>query len=387
MSSAKITKSLVDRQEPGTIIWDSVVKGFGSRRQREGVYYILRYRFDRAQRQVSIGRHGSPWTVEKARREAQRLLGQAIDGSDPSGPSSAELFGVEVERYLERKRPTMKPRSYEEVSRHLLVHAKPLHPRRLSEIDRRAIAIRLAEIETASGPVARNLVRSSLSAFFSFCIREGLLDLNPVAGTGKAETNGSRSRVLTPKEIAKIWTTMVAGQHVHFVDAVRLLLLTGQRRNEIGGLMWSEVDFESRCLRLGEARTKNRREHIVPLAKPAIEILRRCWLEATPAGRSNNDGPSNNTRVFRSFSWSTEKARLDRGLKIEPPWRIHDLRRTVATSLGDLGIAAPHIVETILNHVSGHRAGVAGVYQRAKYETECRAALEAWGEWIEANAR
>ncbi len=183
--------------------------------------------------------------------------------------------------------------------------------------------------------------------------------------------------MLTPKEIAKLWTTVVVGQHVDFIDAVRLLLLTGQRREEISGLRWSEVDFDAKLLRLPPERTKNKREHLVPLSEPALEILRIQACQVDAKDRSND------ARVFRSFGWWREKARLDAGLNI-PAWHVHDIRRTVATMLGELGLAPPHIVETILNHVSGYRAGVAGVYQRAKYENECRAALDKWGKWVEA---
>jgi integrase len=146
----------------------------------------------------------------------------------------------------------MKPRSYVEISRHLLAHGKPLHRLKLHEVSRRTIAELLAKVEQGSGPVARNRVRASLSAFFAWAIREGLCELNPVSGTGMADEK-TRERVLSPKEIAKIWSALQGT----YGDVVRLLLLTGQRRDEIGGLMWSEVDFDSKLLRLGAARTKN----------------------------------------------------------------------------------------------------------------------------------
>jgi integrase len=377
MPTAKLTKTVVDRQEPGTVIWDNAVSGFGSRRQRDGIFYILRYRFAGVQRQISIGRHGSPWTVDQARREAQKILGVIVGGSDPlEKQSSAEVFGSAVEQYLERKRGSLRPNSFSAIQHHLVEHGKFFHAKKLGDIDRRAIAIRLAEIETGSGPVARNRVRSSLSAFFAWCIKEGLLETNPVTGTGKVDEGGSRERVLTKEEIAKLWSTLAAGLHVDFLDAIYLLLLTGQRRNEIGQLMWSEVDFDNKLIRLPPERTKNRREHVVPLSDRAIEILRIKFV----------DCGGENGRVFRRFDWAREKARFDAALKIAP-WRIHDVRRSVATWLGELGFAAPHVIETILNHVSGHRAGVAGVYNRARYEKECRDALDRWGQWIVENGK
>src|SRR5262249_12895226 len=154
----KITKTAIDRLQPSELIWDAdhreVVKGFGARRQRDGVFYCLRYRLNGVQYYKSIGRHGSPWTPDLARAKAKKMLGEVASGNHPTEDHAkvreAETFSAEVRRYLERRREGMKPRAYAEVERHLLVHAKPLHRSRLSEIDRRAIALRLAEIETAS---------------------------------------------------------------------------------------------------------------------------------------------------------------------------------------------------------------------------------------------
>jgi integrase len=308
--------------------------------------------------------------VELARKEAQRLLGQLVDGCDPKG-TNGSLFGAGVEHYLDRA--MLKPRSMVEARRHLLVHAKPFHALKLAQIDRRAIAMRLAEIEQASGPAARNRVRATLSAFFNFCVREGFCDANPVAGTGRAD-ECSRDRVLTKEEIAKVYSTEAAGLHIVFLDVVRLLLLTGQRREEIAGLRWTECDFEAKVIRLPPSRTKNGREHIIPLSDPAMEILRQTF------GYRDYD---RNGRVFPSFCWSREKARFDAVLGIAP-WRVHDLRRSVATWLNELGFATPWVTEAVLNHQSGHKAAVAGIYNRARYEKETRAALERWAAWLEA---
>src|SRR5260370_27845695 len=174
----KVTKTAVERLGVGQLLWDQSLNGFGARRQRRHVFYLLRYRLNGRQRFITIGRHGSPWTPDTARTEARRLLGLVAARNDPAKERirPAETLGAEIERYLDRKRASLKPRSIDGVQRHLLIQSKPLHRLRLAEIDRRTIALRLAEIETASGPVARNRVRSSLSAFFTFAIREGLLE-------------------------------------------------------------------------------------------------------------------------------------------------------------------------------------------------------------------
>ena len=366
----KITKTVVERLEPGgEWLWDTVVKGFGARRQRGDVFYYLRYRLNGHQRVLSIGRHGSPWTPDTARKKARRLIGSVAAGVDPAQRAKPTgTVGAEIARYLAKRQPALKPRSFEEVERHLHQHAKPLHRHTLGEIDRRAIATLLGAIETTSGPVARNRVRSSLSAFFAWTIREGLLETNPVAGTGKADEGGSRERVLTDKELGAIWRSLGEDQ---FSDIVRLLILTGQRREEIGGLRWSEVHKDR--IVLPPSRTKNRRQHEVPLSPQARAILdRQIRRNSRELVFGLGEG---------GFSgWSDAKAALDQRLPI-PDWHLHDLRRTCATGLAEIGVL-PHIIEAILNHVSGHRAGVAGIYNRARYEGEMRDALAKWARYV-----
>jgi integrase len=390
VARGKITKTKVEGLRSGWL-WDDAVKGFAARQQTDGVFYYLRYRISGRQRIKSIGRHGSPWTPDTARKDARRRLGLVAAGVDPFEEeekaalmaAAADTFGDEVERYLARKRPAMKPLSYWQIDLHLRTHAKPLHRLPLTEIDRRTVALRLAEIETGSGPVSRNRVRSSLSAFFTHCVREGLLDLNPVTGTAKADEGRSRERVLTDAELSAILAALGAD---HFSDIVRLLALTGQRREEIGGLRWSEVDLGRSLIVLPPERTKNRREHAVPLSPAA-----RAILDRQPA--RSKSVPGRETVPGREFvfghgaggfsGWSRCKARLDQRVKL-PEWRLHDLRRTAATVMADRLNVLPHIVEAVLNHVSGHRAGVAGVYNRAKYEAEMRLALERWADHIAA---
>lgn len=386
MALGKITKTAVEGLEPGgKWLWDTEVKGFGARRQVDGVFYYLRYRQAGRQCVKSLGRHGSGLTAETARSKAKQKLGKAASGIDPFAEEAiaraAETFGNEVKRYLSHKQPTMKPRAYREVVRHLMVHAKPFHRLRLSEIIRRTIAVRLTEIGEASGPVAKNRVRASLSAFFAWAITEGFIEVNPVAGTAKADEGHARERVLSPAELAAIWAALPQD---HFGDIVRLLILTGQRREEIGGLRWSEIDFGRGLIILPSARTKNNRLHELPLSPQVKAILERQLRR--------------NSRDFvfglgqGGFSgWSDCKARLDQDLfdarkpkaKPMPDWRLHDLRRTAATGMAERGVL-PHIVEAVLNHVSGHRSGVAGIYNRARYETEMRGALERWAEYVEA---
>ena len=157
-----------------------------------------------------------------------------------------------------------------------------------------------------------------------------------------------------------------------FSNVVRLLLLLGQRRNEVGHLQWGEVDLNRKQIVLTASRVKNGRQHEVPLSAQALAILER-------QPRRNSSDFVFGKRGFND--WSYAKKQLDQRLGIAP-WRIHDLRRTCATHLGELGVL-PHVVEQALNHVSGHKAGVAGTYNRSKMSDAVRDGLQRWADWLE----
>src|SRR5262249_48112159 len=196
MGAGKMTVAALHGSEGW--LWDEKVCGLGARKQRRGIFFSLRYRHGGRQQMHSIGRFGSPWTPDTARAKALELLGILSSGADPFAQSlSGETFGAEIERYLVRKKASLKPRSFIEDQRNLRKHSAPLHKLRLTEIDRRTIAVLLGQIETSSGPTARNRLRSALSTFFSWAIQEGLTETNPVQGTGTADAGASRDRVLT----------------------------------------------------------------------------------------------------------------------------------------------------------------------------------------------
>src|SRR6516162_8292865 len=206
MAQGKVTVSSIAKLEGW--LWDTHVTGFGARRQTNLVHYYVRYRHNGQQTVRSIGRHG-PWTPDTARARAKQLLGTVAGGTDPfQAQLGGEGFAIAVDRYLERKRASLKPTSFAEATRYLRNLSAPLHSLRLAQIDRKKVAALLGEIETNSGPVARNRLRSALSAFFGWCIQEGLVDLNPVQGTGKADEGGSRERVLTQDELRKLWRAL-----------------------------------------------------------------------------------------------------------------------------------------------------------------------------------
>jgi integrase len=359
------------------------VVGFGLRIRDTGSrVWVFQYKYGDKHNRMKLG----TWpalSLEKARGKARKYREDVDDGGNPaakraeSRQRSTETFGRIAVRYLERRRPTMKPRSYAEVERHLNKHAKSLHGLLLSGIDRRRVAGLLSEIGDGSGVIAANRVRASLSAFFAWAIREGILDANVVTGTNRSD-EAERDRVLSETELREIWAALLDDD---YGVIVRLLMLTGQRREEIGGLRWSEIDFDRGVIVFPAARTKNKREHEIPMSDPAREILEsRDHKEGRDLVFGKGKGPF--------AGWSNAKETLGARLLIArkealPDWRLHDIRRSVSTHMADNGVQ-PHIVEAVLNHVSGHKAGVAGIYNRAMYAAEKAAALTLWADHLRA---
>jgi integrase len=399
MALASITIRTVQALAPGEALWDAghkeAVRGFGVRRQRDQATYVLKYRIFGRQRFFTIGPHGSPWTPEKARREAKRLLGLVADGKDPADAKvqaslqAADTLRKVADQYLEVAKKKQRPRTYSEIARYLLTTWKPLHSLSVFKISCRHIAARVADIATEQGAVSAARARAALSTMFNWAIREGLdIPANPVHGTNRPEQPKSRDRVLSYGELAEIWQACGDDDYGRIV---RLLILTAQRRDEVGGMRWQELDTEADQWILPSARTKNHREHVLPLVRDALALLPHCRT-----GRDHifGDGPRREGDQHRGFSgWSKSKAAMDArilaarkmvdaGAKPLSHWTVHDLRRTAATVMADQLGVLPHIVEAILNHVSGHRAGVAGVYNRARYQAEMREALERWGAYV-----
>jgi integrase len=347
------------------------IRAAGSRK------FVFFYRLGGRQLKYTIGDAGG-WTLDKARVAARCLRVKVENGENPADErasrraDAALLFSAVARDYLEARKPVMKPRSHAECSRHLDKHWRPLHSMALASIDRAAVAARLRTIAKVNGAVAADRARSTLSAMFVWAIGEGLTEINPVNGTNKVSDNKPRERVLSDAELSVIWK---AAPDSDYGRIVRLLVLTAQRREEIGSLSWSEVDREAALISLAGERTKNHRPHDVPLSSMALAVL-DAVLEREGRGLVFGNGQGGYS------GWSASKETLDDAAKLAEPWTLHDLRRTAATRMADLRVA-PHVIEAILNHVSGHKAGVAGIYNRSTYAAEKRAALELWAAHLQ----
>jgi integrase len=302
---------------------------------------------------------------EKAAAEAQ------------SKARAAETFAACLKTYLEKRRrdAKLRPRSYVEIERHLLRNLKPLHGLPLAEIERnrRIIAVELARLTVENGPTEANRTHASLGKFLNWCVGEGFIDANPTRFVNK-NSEVSRERLLVDSELREIWRALPNND---FGDVLRLLMLTGQRKREIGALEWSEVDLDRNLITLPPARTKNRKWHTIPLSAPAEAILKARVAHSAGRkmvfGRTSNSGMGGGTQA---------KCLLDKKLMI-PAWIIHDLRRAAASGMANIGVQ-PHVIEAVLNHVSGSKSGVAGIYNRSTYEPEKVTALNRWAEHLMA---
>jgi integrase len=365
------------------IVFDEALAEFGVRVRLGGKRtWIAQYRLGSKQRRVTFGTTDT-LDSEEARRRAKSVLGAVHNGDDPQArkaearAKASITLGAVAANYLERfAAERLRPKTLAETRRYLTVSWKPLHRLALNDIGRRAVAVRLSEIARENGPIAANRARVALSAFFNWAMREGLSDSNPVIGTNRAADERSRDRVLSDEELAAIWR---ACRDDDFGRIVRLLILTGQRRQEVGGMTGNELNLARGIWSIPGDRTKIGKAHEVPLAAPALDIVTGTHKLRQGGLFGEGKGP------FQG--WSKAKAALDRRMtlagKTLDPWRLHDIRRTVATRMAELGVQ-PHIVEAVLNHSSGHKAGVAGVYNRALYTAEKRKALDLWGEHVGA---
>ena len=212
---------------------------------------------------------------------------------------------------------------------------------------------------------------SCLSKLFSWLLEKRRVKVSPVVGVTMPKSSKARDRVLSDDELKHFWTACAkAGEPAS--QCLKLLLLTGCRLNEIAGLRRAEISDNGRTATIPGSRSKNKRPHVLPLPRLAQDILRSVQTTGDLVFTTERGKPVS--------SWSKIKARLDAAMKTAP-WRVHDLRRTFSTGLNKIGVA-PHVVEACLNHVSGHKAGVAGVYNQYTYLPEKTAALERWAEHV-----
>ena len=357
------------------IEWDTKLTGFGlrTRRGKKGVKHtwVVQYKVGSLTRRITAD--ATVVDAARAKAWAKSLLARIELGEDPQGEKKAarasDTFKQIAADFVEHQRNKGRRENTIYATKLHLGRCKPLLDLKLADIGRTQVAGVLKSIGKAHGAVSADRARAALSSCFAWAIGEGLAPEgwnNPVVGTNTQASGDSPGRALDNAELVAIWN---ASGDDDFGRIVKLLILTGCRRNEIAKLEWEEVKGD--VISLPENRTKNGLRFDIPLTDLARETIGPDQPRKFVFGRySSSEG-------FGGFSKA--KGQLDTKLKGVKPWRLHDLRHTFSTRLHEAPLSVqPHIIEACLNHVSGHKASVAGRYNHAIYNPEKLEALNKW---------
>lgn len=430
MAKAAITKRTVDAAKPAekdAFVWDHDVAGFGLKvTPAGGKIYVFQYRIARpgeAERtpakRYTIGKHGK-LTPDQARKRARELAALVEQGIDPRQRELDAIAAVdEADRLALEKARIEVELAFDKVADLWLDHYENEKQRRPSSVRlARTIVNNHLKPKLKSKPMPhigradlqpvidaipvtnrgiRRAVFAYASVLFGWAAKRGDIAANPLKDMAKPEAPKARERVLTDDELAAVWKASATSVEP-FGPFFRLLILTGQRRAEVTGMNWNELDRASSIWTIPADRAKNRVAHIVPLSSMAIAELDRLALAGQVKAKLDNPdskrwpkagfvlsttgktGISGVTKVKNTLDATIAKAREGEALA---GWRIHDLRRTLATGLQRLGVRF-EVTEAVLNHISGSRAGVAGIYQKHDWKEEKRSALDAWARHVEA---
>jgi integrase len=395
MPTRKLTDLFVERVKPparGRVeYYDASFPGLALRVTKSGAKsWCLFYLVKGLHRRLTIGSYPAI-KPQMARREAQAALDRVREGVDPvdekrarrdTRPPEADTFGAVATDYLERHlRANRRPSTYEEARRDLGHDALPKWRNRpIASITRGNVIDLVDGIVARGAGVMANRTLARLRALFNWAVEKERLVASPIGRMKLPTQEEDRDRVLTDDEIRWFWH---ACEKIGppFGSLFRLLLLTAQRREEVAAMTWSEVDVDKSVWEIPRDRTKNGRAHEVQLSEAAVAVLRTLQridgieLVFTTTGETPVSG------------FSKAKRRLDAAMLAHkgnaiPEWTLHDLRRTATSGMARMNFP-PHVCDKILNHVGGTISGVAAVYNKFAYLDERRAALEAWGRYVE----
>ncbi len=414
MATTKLTKRNIDSLYKSTlasieaqgkkdaILWDEELTGLGLRIGKSGkASWLVSRRFGQGGRKAKqietvFGTLGEIPDPDKAREKARPIIEAIRNGANPN-QAKQEKRSTDIDAFTNGKLEplltdwqTKKPKKgyyAHEVGRMIKADIVPTLGANtlVRDITKRNVHKLL---DSKSQAVSRSLF-AILRPFFNWCVDREVIEKSPIATMQAPCRVDARDRVLTDAELALVWHAANALSYP-WRPFYRLLILTAQRRDEVAAVPWTELDLPKREWIIPGARTKNGKEHLVhlsPLVVSTLEELGANWegLVLTTRSIEREDGTLNETPIS---GFSKAKLQLDAQIKKLnqgkdiAPWRIHDLRRTAATGMGSLGVQ-PHIVERILNHISGVNAGIVGIYQRFEYVNERREALRLWSEHIQ----
>src|SRR5258708_1292639 len=399
----KLTDLFVDRVGPpakGRVeYFDASFPGLALRVTDKGAKsFCVFYRLNGRLRRFTIGSYPQIKPAD-ARREAQAALDRARAGTDPTEEKRArrdertpetETFGAVLGDYLEKHvRPNTRESTYLETKRAIEHDALPKWRKRpIGSISHRDVIDLVDEILARGARVQANRTQSQLKTFFKWAVQKKRIAVSPIAEMEPPTQERARDRVLTDDELRWLWAS--CGEiGWPFGSLVQLLILTAQRRDEVAGMAWAELVLAEKTWAIPRERTKNDRAHEVQLCSRALAILQSlphiggAGLVFTTTGETPVSGFSQAKRRLDDEMLAAKRKALgkQKGDAI-PHWTLDDLRRTAATGMAKLNFP-PHVVDRILNHTSGTIRGVAAVYNRFAYLDERRAALEAWGRYVD----
>ena len=354
--------------------------------------FAVRYRYAGAPRKLTIGPHPAI-DLAAARASGAKALRAAAEGRDPASEKQAakgdakkaaieegrgkrDLFENVARDFIERHAiKSTRETSWRETARilglrpdaegKLVEIGGDVIPawkgRKVQDITKRGVIALLDSVQDRGSPIMANRVLAAVRKLFNWCLARDVIQISPCTLVEPPAPERSRERILTDAELKRLWAATET-ETSPFGSLVKMLVLTGQRLNEVAGMRWDEVGFDAKTWTLPGERVKNGNKHEVPLSDLAIEILK-----ARPRIKTTKGFVFTTTRDAAVSGFSRAKDRLDAAIMGEgnaiEHWTFHDLRRTMASGMARIGIQLP-VIEKILNHTSGTFRGVVGVYQR-----------------------
>jgi integrase len=423
LTERKVERLVVEHGRKDRLVFDDAQRGLAVRiTANGGRTYLAQYTLHGLKWRVPLGAC-SAVSLAKAREAAAAIMGDVAKGRNPAADRKAAAAAERAKRV--RARLTLRV-LIEDWNRLHLAKQRPsyaaeavraLHRAFAGSLDDAAEDLDKASVVRALDALNRRKERTNQGkpkgtaiagrtaaygrAAFAWALKRGMISANPFADLPISKNASKRERVLSDDEIGEIWRA-VAKIGVPYGAIVRLLILTGQRRGEVAGLRWNELTDDLESWTLPGERTKNGVTHVVPLSAPARDLLRSLLPEdEIEAKRVLAERRANGELVLPGVvgtfaGWSKSKTVLDKAVadaraeavKVAgkgpaplEPWNVHDIRRSVATGFQRLGVRL-EVTEAVLNHISGSRGGIAGVYQRHDWATEKRAALDAWASHV-----
>jgi len=355
--------------------------------------WAVRYRFNGKPKKLTVG----SWpkvSLEQARNDATAALLQLKKDVDPAEAKKkaataartaadvlardtvASLAAQYIEKYVRVKTRPLSQKQTESIFRRIVLPAwqgRTVHQIRRRDVIELIEDVAFGNSKTEPRPILANRALAAVRKFFNWLASRDVIAASPCVGVEAPGVEKKRERSLGDAEIVQLWNASGEIGYPYGL-AIKLLLLTGQRRSEVGGMRWSEIDKKTWLWLLPAVRTKNRRVHTVPLSEQVREII-----EASPviAGSDYVFGGRAGIKHF-----ARAKAKLDEVLHFAAPWVLHDLRRSAASGMQRIGVDVP-VIEQVLNHRSGTFRGIVGVYQQHSYDRQKANALQRWADHVD----